>query len=100
MPQASVTASSRNAGRPSGHARQSLMQALHGCSIEGDFATLARLAGLQPRQAQQTLLSLRREGAVEPCGAVPTGGRPRHVWRATQEPAHQYLARTLLDSWR
>lgn len=92
----------RSAGRPPAPARQALVDALLHRRAEGDYVTLAAQVGLQPRQVHQTVRNLARDGLIEPCASVPTGARPRHVWRAATpaEPAHQFLARTLLEAWR
>ncbi|MFY7914623.1 MAG: hypothetical protein ACOVPA_08150 [Rubrivivax sp.] len=91
---------SNNPGRKPGPVRQRLMQALLTERKQGDFMALALQAGIEPVRAQQTVRDLAREGLIERCATVPTGARPRNVYRAAEEPGHQFMARTLLEAWR
>ena len=88
------------AGRKPGPARQQLLHALSE-GAQGDYVALASRIGMQPRQVHQTVRTLAHEGLIEPCAKVPTGARPRNVYRAAEpEPGHQFMARTLLEAWR
>jgi hypothetical protein len=102
MPAAATHPDTARPGRRCTPARQALEHVLLQDRAQGDYLTLAQAAGLQPRQAHQMVRNLARAGLVEPCATVPTGARPRNVWRAAErtEPAHQFLARTLLEAWR
>lgn len=96
-----MTAASANAtGRKPGPARQRLTELLLQHGGQGDFVTLAQRTGFAPAQVQTTALRMAREGLIERCGTVHTGARPRHVYRAAEEPGHQFMARTLLEAWR
>jgi hypothetical protein len=52
---------------------------------------------------QRTVSQMAREGLIEPFATVPTGARPRNVYRVAPpecEAGHQFMARTLLEAWR
>ncbi len=91
------------AGRKPGPTRQQLVDALIHQRGQGDYVTLAQRTGQPPQRVQRTVSQMAREGLIEPCATVPTGARPRNVYRAAPpecEPGHQFMARTLLEAWR
>lgn len=89
-------------GRKPGPTRQQLVHVLIHEQGQGDYVALAARTGMEPARVQRTVSQMCREGLIAPCATVPTGARPRNVYRAQvqEEPPHQFMARTLLEAWR
>jgi predicted ArsR family transcriptional regulator len=91
--------------RPATSTRQRLVDALVQQKVSGDYIALGQRIGAEPSRIHQMVRDLARAGVIESCAKVPTGSRPRNVYRAADparqsaESAHQFLARTLFDAW-